>query len=142
MSSRRLARSAGLIGVATMTSRVLAVGRETVIAALFGAGDAMDAYNVAFRVPNLLRDLFAEGAISAAFIPTFTRTLTGGGRAAAWRLGNLVTSTLFVITVACVVVAFAGIALTAIVLSGLLVGILVLVIAGETLTRSGAPRPA
>src|SRR6187402_1784291 len=102
MSTRRLARSAGLIGVATMTSRLLAVVRETVIAYLFGAGNAMDAYNVAFRVPNLLREVFAEGAISAAFVPTFTRTLTGGGRAAAWRLGNLVLNTLALVTLACV----------------------------------------
>ena len=56
-----------------MTSRILGVVREQVLASFFGAGDAMDAYNVAFRVPNLLRDLFAEGAMSAAFVPTFTR---------------------------------------------------------------------
>jgi putative peptidoglycan lipid II flippase len=104
--STRLARSAGLIGAATMTSRVLGVARETVLAALFGAGNDMDAFNVAFRVPNLLRDLFAEGAMSAAFVATFTRHLTIRGREAAWRLGNLVTSTLFVITVVCVVVAW------------------------------------
>ena len=59
-----------------MTSRVLGVVREQVLASLFGAGNAMDAYNVAFRIPNLLRDLFAEGAMSAAFVPTFTRHLT------------------------------------------------------------------
>jgi putative peptidoglycan lipid II flippase len=99
----KLARSAGLIGVATMTSRVLAVGRETVLAYLFGAGNDMDAYNVAFRVPNLLRDLFAEGAISAAFIPTFTRYLSARGREDAWRLGNLVINTLVILTLACVV---------------------------------------
>src|SRR5829696_2923738 len=99
----KLARSAGLIGVATMTSRVLAVARETVMAYLFGAGNDMDAYNVAFRVPNVLRDLFAEGAISAAFVPTFTRLLTTGGRAAAWRLGNLVINALAIVTLACVV---------------------------------------
>ena len=73
--SSRLARSAGLISVATMASRVLGVARETVLAATFGAasGPEMDAFNVAFRVPNLLRDLFAEGAMTAAFVPTFTR---------------------------------------------------------------------
>src|SRR5436190_21784105 len=103
MSTRRLARSAGLISAATMTSRVLPVARETAIAYLFGAGNDMDAYNVAFRVPNLLRDLFAEGAVSAAFIPTFTRTLAGSGRAAAWRLGNLVLNTLAVATIVCVI---------------------------------------
>src|SRR6185503_7662011 len=100
MSSRHLARSAGLIGSAIMTSRVLAVARETVIAYLFGAGNAMDAFNVALRVPNLLREFFAEGAISAAFVPTFTRRLAAGGRDEAWRLGNLTINALAVSTLA------------------------------------------
>ena len=55
-ASRHLARSAGVIGAATMTSRVLGLVREEVLAYCFGAGDAMDAFLVAFRVPNLLRD--------------------------------------------------------------------------------------
>jgi putative peptidoglycan lipid II flippase len=93
-----LARSAGLIGVATMTSRVLALVREQVLAYYFGAGNAVDAYNVAFRIPNLVRDLFAEGAMSAAFVPTFTRTLTTQGRDAAWRLGRHVITALLVAT--------------------------------------------
>jgi putative peptidoglycan lipid II flippase len=96
--SERLARSAGIVGVATMTSRLLGVVRELVLAALFGAGDAMDAFFVAFRVPNLVRDLFAEGAMSAAFVPTFTRYLTTRDRADAWHLGNLVITALFVVT--------------------------------------------
>ena len=96
--SIRLARSAGLVGAATMTSRLLGVARELVLAALFGAGDSMDAFFVAFRIPNLVRDLFAEGAMSAAFVPTFTRYLTTKGRDEAWRLGNLVVSTLLVVT--------------------------------------------
>jgi putative peptidoglycan lipid II flippase len=98
--SSRLARSAGLIGAATAASRVLGLVREQVLAGLFGAGasPAMDAYNVAFRIPNLLRDLFAEGAMTSAFIPTFTRTLTTAGREAAWRLGNLVMNTLVIAT--------------------------------------------
>jgi putative peptidoglycan lipid II flippase len=98
--SERIARSAGLIGIATMASRVLGVGREMVLAAFFGAGSGfeMDAYNVAFRVPNLLRDLFAEGAMTAAFVPTFTRTLTNRGPDAAWRLGNLVINALVIVT--------------------------------------------
>jgi putative peptidoglycan lipid II flippase len=99
----KLAKSAGLIGAATMTSRVLGVARETVLAALFGAGNEMDAFNVAFRIPNLLRDLFAEGAISAALVPTFTRALTQRGRGDAWRLGNLVVNALIAITCAFVV---------------------------------------
>src|SRR4051812_43512475 len=110
--SVKLARSAGLISVATMASRVLGVAREMVLAALFGAsgGIEMDAFNVAFRIPNLLRDLFAEGAMTAAFVPTFTRTLTTHGRETAWRLGNLVINALLIITGAIVAIGivFAG----------------------------------
>jgi putative peptidoglycan lipid II flippase len=89
-TSPQLAKSAGVIGAATMTSRLLGLVRDQVLAFLFGAGDQMDAYNIAFRIPNLVRDLFAEGAMSAAFVPTFTRTLTNEGRVRAWRLGNMV----------------------------------------------------
>ncbi len=98
--SFRLARSAGLISIATMASRVLGVARESVLARYFGASadPSMDAFNVAFRVPNLVRDLFAEGAMTAAFVPTFTRTLNSQGREAAWRLGNLVLNALLVVT--------------------------------------------
>jgi hypothetical protein len=58
-----------------------AEGRDIVLAGLFGASHAMDAFYVAFRIPNLLRDLFAEGAMSAAFVPTFTRHLAQRGAA-------------------------------------------------------------
>src|SRR5512136_2525061 len=90
----RLARSAGVIGLATTASRLLGLVRDQILAYFFGAGNAMDAFNVAFRIPNLLRDLFAEGAMSAAFVPTFTRRLTTEGPAAAWRLGNIVINAL------------------------------------------------
>ena len=108
--SSRLARSAGLISIATLASRMLGVVRETVLAYYFGASAAMDAYNVAFRIPNLLRDLFAEGAMTAAFVPAFTRTIETRGREHAWRLGNLVINALVVITgvVALVGILFAG----------------------------------
>lgn len=94
----RLARSAGVIGLATMSSRVLGLARDLVMAHVFGASHDMDAYTVAFRIPNLLRDLFAEGAMSSAFVPTFTRILTLEGKAAAWRLGNLVITALLLVT--------------------------------------------
>jgi putative peptidoglycan lipid II flippase len=99
-SSSHIARSAGLIGVATMTSRILGLVRDQVLAYMFGAGNAMDAFLIAFRIPNLLRDLFAEGAMSAAFVPTFTRCLTLRGKPDAWRLGNNVISVLLVVTAA------------------------------------------
>jgi putative peptidoglycan lipid II flippase len=106
--SSRLAKSAGLIGLATMTSRLLGLGREMVLAAVFGASASMqmDAFNVAFRIPNLLRDLFAEGAMTAAFVPTFTRTLATQGTAAAWRVGNLVMNALLLVTGALVIAGF------------------------------------
>ena len=93
-----LARSAGVVGAATLTSRVLGLVRDQVLAYLFGAGNAMDAFNVAYRIPNLMRDLFAEGAMSAAFVPTFTRRLTLDGKAAAWRVGNQLVNFLLVVT--------------------------------------------
>jgi putative peptidoglycan lipid II flippase len=99
----RLVRSAGLIGAATATSRVLGLVRDQLLAYYFGAGHAMDAYNVAFRIPNLFRDLFAEGAMSAAFVPTFTRQLAAEGRERAWRLGNTVINALVVVTFGLVV---------------------------------------
>jgi putative peptidoglycan lipid II flippase len=64
--------------------------REQVFAFLFGAGNMTDAYNVAFRIPNLLRDLFAEGAMSASLVPTFTRTRVEEGDRRAWRVVGLV----------------------------------------------------
>jgi putative peptidoglycan lipid II flippase len=97
-SSGRLARSAASAAAATITSRILGVVREQVIASFFGAGAATDAYNVAFRIPNLLRDLFAEGAMSAAFVPTFTRYLVTSGKESAWRLSNHVINALIIVT--------------------------------------------
>jgi putative peptidoglycan lipid II flippase len=94
----RLARSAGLIGIATIASRILGLVRDRVLAHFFGAGDAMDAYNVAARIPNLVRDLFAEGAMSAAFVPTFTRELTARGKAHAFRLGSQTLNALLIVT--------------------------------------------
>ena len=93
-----LARSAGLAGAATLASRVLGLARDQVLAAFFGASNEMDAFVVAFRIPNLVRDLFAEGAMSAAFVPTFTRHLALRGKADAWRLANNVVNTLCLLT--------------------------------------------
>jgi len=83
-------RAAGVIGIAVMCSRVLGLVRETVFAALFGGGREMDVFIAAFRIPNLLRDLFAEGALSTAFVTVFSRTIVTDGEQAAWRLANKV----------------------------------------------------
>ncbi len=97
-SQPRLARSAGVFGLATITSRILGLVRDQVLAFYFGAGDAADAFRVASRIPNLVRDLFAEGAMSAAFVPTFTRHLTLHGRERAWSLANSVINALLLVT--------------------------------------------
>lgn len=86
------ARSVGVVGVAVLCSRVLGLGRELILAHLFGAGLAMDAFKVAFRIPNLLRDLFAEGALSTALVTTFSKKDATEGSEAAWALANKVAS--------------------------------------------------
>jgi putative peptidoglycan lipid II flippase len=101
---RTMTRAAGVISLATFVSRLLGLVREQVFAAQFGAGFAVDAFQVAFRVPNLLRDLFAEGAMSAAFVPTLARAQERGGPQAAVRLANLVLNFLVVaISALCIV---------------------------------------
>ncbi|HWP65270.1 MAG TPA: murein biosynthesis integral membrane protein MurJ [Candidatus Limnocylindria bacterium] len=90
----QLARRAGVVSAAVFASRILGVVREQVFAGLFGAGRELDAFVTAFRIPNLLRDLFAEGALSAAFVATFTQHHERRGPEAAWRLANLVVNTL------------------------------------------------
>ena len=90
-------RAAGVVGLAVLCSRVLGLAREQIFAALFGGGRVMDAFTIAFRIPNLLRDLFAEGALSSAFVPTFTEYLTTRSKEEAARLANLVGTALIVI---------------------------------------------
>lgn len=84
-----VARSAAIMGIATFFSRIAGLVREQTFAYLFGAGKWTDAFNVAFKIPNLLRDLFAEGAMSAAFVPTFNSILQKEGEEKAFRLTNL-----------------------------------------------------
>jgi putative peptidoglycan lipid II flippase len=93
----RIARAAGLVSAMTLVSRVLGLVREVVFAALIGAGYHADAFKIGFRIPNLLRDLFAEGALSAAFVPTYARTQSEGGREAAFALANRVLTVLAVL---------------------------------------------
>jgi putative peptidoglycan lipid II flippase len=99
-----IVRSASRMSLAIMASRILGLVRDMFFSFLFGAGAAMDAFNVAFRIHNLLRDLFAEGAMSAAFVPTFTQTMTRRGLAEAWRLANLVVHALLIIVSLIVIV--------------------------------------
>ncbi len=93
-TTTQVAKTAGSVGIAVFSSRILGLIREQVMAVLFGAGYYMDAFVVAFRIPNLLRDLFAEGALSTAFVTVFTDYDQKKGPEATWRLANNVLLTL------------------------------------------------
>lgn len=83
--------------MAMAMSRVTGLLREIVMARLFGAGFVYDAFLLGFRIPNLTRDLFAEGALSSAFVPIFTQTLEQKGRKEAALLSNLVGTALIIV---------------------------------------------
>lgn len=95
--TQSVARSAGIVSIAVMFSRVLGLVRETIFAKYFGAGFLYDAFIVGFRIPNLLRDLFAEGALSAAFVKVFTDYQLKNSEKEAWRLASLIFNGLAVI---------------------------------------------
>ena len=99
---------AGKISAAIAISRILGLIRECVQAKYFGAGFAVDAFSVAFRIPNLLRDLFAEGALSAAFLPVFTRRLELDGKESAWLLANRLINTILIFLGGATLVIFFG----------------------------------
>jgi len=92
-----VARSAGIVSIAVMFSRVLGLVREQVFAYYFGAGFLNDAFQLAFRIPNVLRDLFAEGALSAAFVKVFTDHQINKSEKEAWRLAGLVLNALAIV---------------------------------------------
>ncbi len=99
-----VARSAGIVSLAVMFSRVLGLVREMIFARYFGAGFLYDAYVVAFRIPNVLRDLFAEGALSVAFVKVFTDYQINKSEKEAWRLASLILNLLAVVlSVVCIV---------------------------------------
>ncbi len=83
-----IVRKASVVSLAVLFSRITGLVRETVFAGLFGAGMTYDAFVAAYRIPNLLRDLLAEGALSAAFVATYSQTLSGQGNQAAYDLSN------------------------------------------------------
>jgi putative peptidoglycan lipid II flippase len=105
----RLARSTALFSVATSFSRVAGLVREVVAAYYFGVSGAMSAFTIAFQVPNLVRSLFADAAIQAAFVPVFTEDLERGNKHEAFRLAStliyLVTLVLTVLTALFVLIA-------------------------------------
>jgi putative peptidoglycan lipid II flippase len=99
----QILRSASLVSGAVLVSRISGLVRETVMAHLFGAGRVFDAFSLGFRIPNLTRDLFAEGALSSAFIPVFSEYLETKDKKEAVRLANLVgTAVILIVGVLCV----------------------------------------
>jgi len=104
------------MSVAVFLSRILGLIREQVFAGLFGAGYAIDAFVVAFRIPNLLRDLFAEGALSTAFVTVFTQYDQRRGAEKTWQLANNV--------IVCLALLVGGITLLGIFFSPELVGLM------------------
>src|SRR6266702_1386378 len=101
---RNIARAAGILGGATMLSRIMGMVRDMVVSRLFGAGLATDAFFAAFQIPNMLRRFFAEGALTAAFVPTFSSTLARQGEEKARELANIC-FTLLTIVMACITLA-------------------------------------
>src|SRR5262245_57558996 len=92
-----LRKAAGTVSAATFLSRIFGVVREQIFAALLGATLYSDAFLAAFRIPNLLRDLFAEGALSSAFVPTLTETEIKKSQKEAFDLANLVIGVLLAV---------------------------------------------
>ena len=105
--NRQVTRAAGIIGIATLASRVLGFVRDMILAWFFGAGKLSDAFFVAFRIPNLLRRLLAEGTLTMAFVPVFAEYLEKDGRAEAFRMAR---SAVRALTVVATIVTVAGVA--------------------------------
>jgi putative peptidoglycan lipid II flippase len=99
-SPKSLNRPAGVIAFLTFLSRILGMFRDVILAGVFGSGMAADAFFVAFRIPNLLRRLFAEGSLTIAFIPVFTEYLTLKSKKDAYELASAVFTLLSLILVA------------------------------------------
>ncbi|RMH37163.1 MAG: murein biosynthesis integral membrane protein MurJ [Nitrospirae bacterium] len=97
---RSITKAAGLISLSTFASRILGFARDMLLAKLFGAGAAADAFYVAYRIPNLLRELLAEGSISSAFIPVFTEYHTLRTKQETWELASAAFTTLLTIATA------------------------------------------
>lgn len=92
----RMVRNAMIMMIGTFASRILGLVREIIIAAFFGASRQLDAFYIAYTLANLSRQLLAEGALSAAFVPVFSKTLQKDGEKRAWDLAKQATAVLFI----------------------------------------------
>ncbi len=103
MSTRSLLKSTGIIGAATAVSRILGFVRDILIASFFGTGASIQAFLVAFRIPNLLRHFVAEGAASSAFVPVLSEYFVTKERREYWHLASVLLNVL-VISLAIIVI--------------------------------------
>ncbi len=103
---RGIARSAGIIGLATFCSRILGFARDMVIARLFGVYIYAQAFVIAFKIPNLLRDFVGEGATNAAIVPVFTEYKIKHSLKEFWELANLV---LVILSAVLIIITILGI---------------------------------
>jgi putative peptidoglycan lipid II flippase len=92
-----ITRATGVLGLATLLSRISGLVRDVVIGRMFGAGFATDAFFMAFTLPNLLRRFFAEGSLTAAYVPVYSEVYQRDGRQEALRVGNICFTVLFVV---------------------------------------------
>ena len=97
MSTRNIAKSASIISIATLTSRILGFARDIIIARLFGVYIYAQAFVIAFKIPNLFRDLLGEGAANAALVPVFSEYTVKHNKEEFWQLINVVLNLLLVI---------------------------------------------
>lgn len=105
----KMLKASGAMAVATLTSRVLGMVREMVYASFMGAGWVANAFAMAFMIPNLFRRLLGEGALTAAFIPTFKEKEKTAGEAEMWRVANATISALVVASSVIIALALIGI---------------------------------
>jgi putative peptidoglycan lipid II flippase len=106
---RGLVRAVGSMSVMTMLSRIAGYVRDNLQASLLGAANSSDAFVIAFRIPNMLRRLVGEGALTSAFVPTFARYMKGDDRRAMWRFAA---SVLLLLTAALTAIVVLGILLS------------------------------
>ncbi|MDX1778514.1 MAG: lipid II flippase MurJ, partial [Thermodesulfobacteriota bacterium] len=108
MQQRNILRAAGVVGGATLASRILGYVRDMVIAYFFGTATSADAFFVAFRIPNLFRRLFAEGSLTVAFIPVFSEYLVKESKKDALEFANVIFTFLSIIlaVLCCLGIAF------------------------------------
>ena len=104
--NQNVTRAAGIVSIAVMGSRLLGLARETAIGYYFPSKSSADAFYLAFRIPNFLRDMFGEGILSKAFITTFLATEAEDGEAAAWNLANRIFNLTCLVLIGIIILGF------------------------------------